>query len=448
MMWRTKVHGLLSAIAASRWPCFSCADPGVCGVRQSAYSYDSLGRELSAAPGSGGTGPSNNLSYSGAGNDIAADSATSYALDPAGNPVASRNPGGASLTLSDQHADVVGAFTATGAALTASAAYDPLGGSTGHAGTMPGLIGYQSGWTDPVTGQVDMWHRRYDHNSGLFDSRDSADLSPDPASVVANRFAYANNNPLGTTDPTGYAGMICTCAPLGGITPVKVTTPIGEKVQSWLQSHAGSSVEDEFDSLYSATQYYQNHLAGRGYTLSQIENKLRQRGATLEAKNEAAARKRAQEAETAAQQTWLNELNNTHEDSGPPPPATVTPPALSQNDYIALRTEMLYEQYKNSSQYVGYSDATLKQYAYQQAFGEANNQVSLGQVLEAAGFILTLPTGGEGIALGAAEELATDFGDQTLVHESETEAADEAENEAAAKALDSTPAGRPYSAHY
>lgn len=48
-----------------------------------------------------------------------------------------------------------------------------------------------------------MLTRWYDPGEGQFTSRDAVGLSPVPASISANRFAYVNDNPFAGTDPTG-----------------------------------------------------------------------------------------------------------------------------------------------------------------------------------------------------------------------------------------------------
>jgi RHS repeat-associated protein len=69
---------------------------------------------------------------------------------------------------------------------------------------MRGDLGYQSAWTDPVNGRVDMGARWYDPAVGQFTSRDTAGPSPDPDSAAANPFAYGGDDPLTETDPTGH----------------------------------------------------------------------------------------------------------------------------------------------------------------------------------------------------------------------------------------------------
>jgi RHS repeat-associated protein len=177
------------------------------GTGPQAYTYDALGRQISSAPASGGTGPTNALAYSGLGHDLASDSTTSYALESDGSLTATRTGSGptaqSALAFTDRHQDFTASFTSTGSALTASAAYDPLGKPTAQTGNLPGELGYQSEWTDPATGQVDMWHRHYNPTTSLFDSRDSAAPDPDAGSVAVNRYAYGDDDPLDNQDPTG-----------------------------------------------------------------------------------------------------------------------------------------------------------------------------------------------------------------------------------------------------
>jgi large repetitive protein len=107
------------------------------------------------------------------------------------------------LAWTDLHDDVVGEFTATGSTLTGSTAYDPFGKVLASTG-MAGSLGYQSEWADPATGRVNMLARWYNPDTGQFDTRDTADNNPIPDTVNANRFAYADDNPMTNTDPTGH----------------------------------------------------------------------------------------------------------------------------------------------------------------------------------------------------------------------------------------------------
>src|SRR5215813_10358531 len=68
---------------------------------------------------------------------------------------------------------------------------------------MTGNIGYQSDFTENSSGRVNMAARWYNPNTGQFDNRDPASNNPTPNSANADRYTYANGNPLTNTDPTG-----------------------------------------------------------------------------------------------------------------------------------------------------------------------------------------------------------------------------------------------------
>jgi RHS repeat-associated protein len=157
------------------------------------YSYDGLGRAVKAG-----------FQYTGLENDLAADGTATYVRDPVGGLVGVQAAGNQRLVWTDIHQDVVGQFGATSSALAGSAAYDPLGKLLASGG-MSGNLGYQSEWTDQQTGRVNMHARWYNPETGQFDSRDAMSLPATPESANANRYAYANQNPLTGTDPSGHA---------------------------------------------------------------------------------------------------------------------------------------------------------------------------------------------------------------------------------------------------
>ena len=160
------------------------------------YAYDALGRAVK--PG---------FKYSGLSNDLADDGMTVYTRDPVGGVLAAGTGTGANSAYvwTDLHTDVVGQFTATGSSLTGSASYDPLGVVLASTGLV-GSLGYQSEFTEQATGRVNMHARWYNTDTGQFDTRDTANNSPVPASINANRYQYGDGNPLTTTDPTGHWG--------------------------------------------------------------------------------------------------------------------------------------------------------------------------------------------------------------------------------------------------
>ncbi|GAA0811418.1 LamG-like jellyroll fold domain-containing protein [Spirilliplanes yamanashiensis] len=156
------------------------------------YRYDALGRSIR-----------DGFSYSGLGNDLAADGSATYVRDSAGDVVATRSAGATRNVWTDQHDDVVGQFTADSPTLIGSATYDPLGAVLQSTGLVGGL-GYQSEWKDTATNRVNMHARWYNVDTGQFDTRDMASVSPVPDSVSANRYQYGDANPLKNTDPTGH----------------------------------------------------------------------------------------------------------------------------------------------------------------------------------------------------------------------------------------------------
>ncbi|MBB4690108.1 LamG-like jellyroll fold domain-containing protein [Paractinoplanes abujensis] len=156
------------------------------------YTYDALGRLIK--PG---------LTYTGLTNTVAGDSNATYVRDAGGGLVGVASGATKRYAWTDLHTDVVGEFAGDGTTLAASVAYDPWGKVLASGG-MIGKLGFQSQWTDEGTGKVNMWARWYDPETGAFDTRDPASNDPTPGSGAANRFAYAEGDPLGNTDTTGY----------------------------------------------------------------------------------------------------------------------------------------------------------------------------------------------------------------------------------------------------
>ncbi|MFD4602086.1 LamG-like jellyroll fold domain-containing protein [Streptomyces sp. NPDC058464] len=165
------------------------------------YTLDALGRNITDTDTSDSS--SRTFAYSGADNTIASDGDTTYTYDPAGGVVGIKPSGGtAVLALTDQHADVVGTFTSGATTLSGSQSYDPLG-KVLSTSSMAGHLGFQSGWTEPGTGDVGTASRWYDPATGQFLNKDSVSLDATPNSVSANPFAYVDDNPMAGTDDSG-----------------------------------------------------------------------------------------------------------------------------------------------------------------------------------------------------------------------------------------------------
>ena len=167
----------------------------------SGYTWDALDRVVSDAEPDGA---SIALTYEGLTTQVASDSSASYSRDPSGDLVGvDTTAGGKTLALSDQHDDLSGLFTASGTSLAGSTTYSPWGQVLGTSGPTV-QVGYQGQWTDPATGQVNMGSRFYRSSTGSFSGKDTASASGG-AAVTDDAYAYADDNPVTVTDPTGHA---------------------------------------------------------------------------------------------------------------------------------------------------------------------------------------------------------------------------------------------------
>jgi RHS repeat-associated protein len=105
----------------------------------------------------------------------------------------------------------------------ASYVYDPYGAlvskSAGSGGSLvtQNLIGYTGQLTDTFTagstGYVHDGTRWYNPQIGAFQTQDTSSYLANPSD--GNRYAYAADNPVGNTDPTGKS--VCTCFEAAGL---------------------------------------------------------------------------------------------------------------------------------------------------------------------------------------------------------------------------------------
>ncbi|MFF3398117.1 LamG-like jellyroll fold domain-containing protein [Streptomyces sp. NPDC002659] len=160
----------------------------------STFAYDSLDRVRTY----GGA----DFTYDGGSNNLASNGANRYTRTPAGDLQAMDNGSSKQWSIADQHTDLVAGLAPDGKAISGSKAYTPFGEVTAAAGAATSL-GYQSGWTDPSSGDVNMAARWYQPGTGAFSSRDTWELDPSP-SAQANRYLYGNARPLDGTDPSGH----------------------------------------------------------------------------------------------------------------------------------------------------------------------------------------------------------------------------------------------------
>lgn len=171
------------------------------------YAYDGLDRTVSRN--------GQDFEYDGGSRDLVSDGANAFARGVGGELLAQRTSSGtAQLALTDAHMDVVGGLDpAPSGNLTGSMTYGPFGERGASTGTS-GPLGYQSDYTDPATGAVDMGARWYTPGTGTFTTRDDIDLPGSP-SIAGNRYTYGNGSPLGNIDPDGHVPWWCYIGGLG-----------------------------------------------------------------------------------------------------------------------------------------------------------------------------------------------------------------------------------------
>ncbi|WP_433297556.1 polymorphic toxin-type HINT domain-containing protein [Actinoplanes sp. CA-030573] len=239
------------------------------GAEGETYVYDGLNRVINR---NGAL-----FSYSGTDQDPVSDGTEKYGRGPDGALLSvSSTGGGVKLTISDEHDDVVGAFNVGSSlgSLDSSTAYDPFGTKTATTGSQSN-VGYQGDWTDPDTGQVDMGARWYDPGIGAFVSRDTVDYTTGD-SVLANKYAYAADDPLGNNDPTGNwpscgwchkalnkVASVTSSIGSGLSTAWHATTSFVSSAGSWLvdQGRAAlSTLKRGWDYAYNATKTFISHV--------------------------------------------------------------------------------------------------------------------------------------------------------------------------------------------
>ncbi|MFH9426447.1 RHS repeat-associated core domain-containing protein [Streptomyces sp. NPDC017529] len=200
------------------------------------YGYDSLDR----VTGRGQT----EFTHDGGSNNLVGDGMHTYSRTPDGALLAMGGKGeSARRALTDQHTDLVAGLFPDGSEITGSTAYDPFGTVTAHEGATASL-GYQSGWTDPSTKEVNMAARWYQPNTGAFASRDTWRLQPTP-SAQANRYVYGNGDPVDHTDPSGHVippviGGIAIWEAVGWGTAISIGAGGGALTyDEWSRNHTG-----------------------------------------------------------------------------------------------------------------------------------------------------------------------------------------------------------------
>ncbi|WP_228044363.1 LamG-like jellyroll fold domain-containing protein [Streptomyces ferrugineus] len=218
----------------------------------STYTYDSLDRVARHGTTA--------FRYDGGSNNLLGDGTTDYSRTPYGSLLASTDGTNTQWSVTDQHTDLVAGLSIDGMQVTGSTAYDPFGTATATAGSTPAL-GYQSGWTDPDNGDVNMAARWYQPGTGAFASRDTWQLAPSP-SVQANRYTYGNATPLNATDPTGHfvpiviGGLVIGAEALGYSTAIGIAgVGVGYGAWEWWNADSGTTTGTYSDAGSSTLSY-------------------------------------------------------------------------------------------------------------------------------------------------------------------------------------------------
>lgn len=166
-----------------------------------AYVRDALGR---AAGNS-----SDQLSYEGFSNDLtqyrAGSTRTDVVRDPTGGLLATSTQGGSSSRAWQTiHGDLAMTTNATNGAVQHTAVYDPSGKPT-TTGTASVPFGFQTMFTDPVTGLADMGARNYDAATGRLTTVDT--VAGDLASpITLNRYTPTATPPRSTSSTPTATG--------------------------------------------------------------------------------------------------------------------------------------------------------------------------------------------------------------------------------------------------
>jgi RHS repeat-associated protein len=164
--------------------------------------YDALGR-LIARNGNTGfayDGLTNNLTAAPNGSGI-----DRIVRDPAGGTVSQTHGGITGFSWTNTHGDLVGIINPTTGDLIAGGGLGPFGNLLPD--TTDTTIGFQGGYTDPTTGEVNAHARWYNPETGAFTSRDTWQLDPSPVPLT-NRYLYGNASPLNHADASGHFAQV------------------------------------------------------------------------------------------------------------------------------------------------------------------------------------------------------------------------------------------------
>jgi RHS repeat-associated protein len=193
-----------AAPASYHYDPFGLLDSATTPAGAVTYTHDALGRTTTRTANT----TTQTLSYEATSTDLAAQqtgtTTTNMVRDPAGRVLAEATVGATTQRVGTTiHGDLSQLVNAQTGSTTWSSAYDPFGEAT-TTGTAPVALGFQSMYTDPTTGLVDMGARQYNPGTGTFTTADT--LTGDPTSVATlNRYLYGNGDPVNHIDPDGHS---------------------------------------------------------------------------------------------------------------------------------------------------------------------------------------------------------------------------------------------------
>jgi RHS repeat-associated protein len=176
------------------------------GAASVSYTRDPLGRIGSRTDAAASAA----IYYDGSSNAVAGYGPTGAVSriirDPLGVILVAATPNQPKLHAHTSiHGDIAEWANETNGAVTSSTVYDPFGqpSTTGPAAV---ALGFQSMFTDPSSGLVDMGARQYQPSLGRFTTPDSyaGDLT---RTLTLNRYAYGNADPVSVFDPDGHWGF-------------------------------------------------------------------------------------------------------------------------------------------------------------------------------------------------------------------------------------------------
>jgi RHS repeat-associated protein len=174
------------------------------GSQSVSFAYD--GNSLRQSETSGSTTTHFTWDVEGALPVLLSDGSNSYIYGPSGTPVEQISSSGTPTYLLADQLGSTRALTNSSGSVTATFSYDPWGNLTGSTGSATSPFMYAGQYYDSATGLYYMQARYYDPATGQF-------MSLDPAVATTNSpFAYAGDDPVNSSDPSGLLTLQGDCA--------------------------------------------------------------------------------------------------------------------------------------------------------------------------------------------------------------------------------------------